>query len=75
MASADGLARTGRTDELRALLEEIRSSILADPVAAYQGVMDTAPAADQAVMADPAWQRAMTRGICEALAPGVDGWV
>ncbi|HEX5827431.1 MAG TPA: hypothetical protein VFY23_07925, partial [Candidatus Limnocylindrales bacterium] len=47
----------------------------ADPVAAYQGVMDTAPAADQAVMADPAWQRAMTRGICEALAPGVDGWV
>ncbi len=37
--------------------------------------MDTAPAADQEIMADPAWQVAFARGLCEALAPGVDGWV
>ena len=37
--------------------------------------METAPAADQQIMADPAWQAAFTRGICEALAPGVDGWL
>ncbi len=29
----------------------------------------------QAIMADPAWQAAFARGIREALAPGVDGWV
>jgi pimeloyl-ACP methyl ester carboxylesterase len=73
--AADGLARTGQVDALRALLDEARTSILADPIAGFRAIMDTAPAADQEVMADPAWQAAFARGICEALAPGVDGWV
>ena len=73
--AADGLARLGKVDELRAMLDEARTSILADPIAGFRAIMDTAPAADQAIIADPAWQAAFARGICEALAPGVDGWV
>ncbi len=75
VASADGLARTGAMEALRALLDEARTSILADPVAGYREFMETAPAADQQIMADPAWQAAFTRGTCEALAPGIDGWL
>lgn len=56
--TADGLARARRVDELRALLEEVRASILADPAAAFRDMMDSAPAEDQAIMADPAWQAA-----------------
>lgn len=74
-AVGDGLARMGRVDELRALFHDARTAILADPVAGFRDRMDTAPAADQAIMADPAWQAAFARGIREALAPGVDGWV
>lgn len=75
VAAADGLARAGEAEALRALLDEARTSILADPIAGYREVMETAPAADQQIMADPAWQAAFARGICEALAPGVDGWL
>ena len=75
VAAADGLARAGEAEALRALLDEARTSILADPIAGYREVMETAPATDQQIMADPAWQAAFTRGICEALAPGVDGWL
>ncbi len=73
--AADGLARLGKVDELRAMFDEARRSILADPIAGFRAIMDSAPAADQEIMADPAWQAAFARGICEALAPGVDGWV
>ena len=75
VAAADRLARAGETQALRALLDDARTSILADPIAGYREVMETAPAADQQIMADPAWQAAFTRGFCEALAPGVDGWL
>ena len=75
VAAADRLARAGRTAELRVLLDEARTSVLADPIAGYREVMQTAPAADQQIMADPAWQAAFTRGTREALAPGVDGWL
>ena len=51
--AGDGLARTGRAEELRLLLDEARTSILADPVAGFGAIMDTAPAADQEIMADP----------------------
>jgi len=73
--AADRLARLGNSDALWVLLNEARTSILADPIAGYREIMATAPAADQEIMADPAWQAALARGICEALAPGVDGWV
>ena len=75
VAAADGLARAGEADALRALLDEARTAILADPIAGYREVMETAPAADREIMADPGWQAAFTRGICEALAPGIDGWL
>lgn len=73
--TADGLARNGHVDALRVVLDEARAAILADPLAGFRAIMDTAPAADQEVMADPAWQAAFSLGIREALAPGVDGWV
>lgn len=72
---ADGLARQGDADGLRVVLGEARTAILADPLAGFRALLDTAPPADQEIMADPAWQAAHARGICEALAPGVDGWV
>ncbi len=74
-AICDGLARRGDAQALRAVLEEARTAILADPLAGFRDIMDTAPPQDQAIMADPAWQAAHARGMREALAPGVDGWV
>jgi pimeloyl-ACP methyl ester carboxylesterase len=73
--TADGLARHGDVDALRVVLAQARTAILADPLAGFRAIMDTAPAADQEVMSDPAWQAAHARGIREALAPGVGGWV
>ena len=74
-AIGDTLARAGNVDALRAMAEEARASMMADPIAGFRAIMDTAPAEDQEIMADPIWQKAFARGICEALAPGVDGWV
>jgi pimeloyl-ACP methyl ester carboxylesterase len=74
-AAADGLARAGNVDALQVMLGEARASILADPIAGFRAIMDAAPAEDQAIMADPNWQAAFARGLVEALAPGVDGWV
>ena len=74
-ATSDGLARQGDADALRAVLDEARTAILADPLAGFRALMDTAPPQDQAIMADPAWQAAHARGMREALAPGADGWV
>lgn len=73
--AGDGLARAGDVQALRAMLADARDSILADPIAGFRGVMDGVPAADQSIMADPNWQAAFARGLVEALAPGVDGWV
>jgi pimeloyl-ACP methyl ester carboxylesterase len=74
-AESDGLARAGRLGELGALLERTRTSMLADPVGAYQQAMRGASAADRAVMDDAAWQDALALGLREALAPGVGGWL
>lgn len=73
--TGDGLARAGQVDALRAMLGEARSAILADPTAGFRDMMASAPPEDQAVLADPAWMAAFGRGLCEALAPGVDGWL
>ena len=53
----------------------LRELMLADPLAAFRAVMDTAPPEDLAVMADPTWQRGFVRATVEALTAGVDGWV
>jgi len=47
----------------------------ADPLASMRGLMAEAPAEDQAIMNDPAWQASLTRSIREALRPGIDGWI
>ena len=60
---------------LRALLQPVAASMVADPLAAFAGVMATAPPEDQAVMADPVWKQALTRGLRESLLGGIDGWV
>lgn len=56
------------------VLTPLREAVLGDPLAAFRGIMEHAPADDQAVMSDPAWQAAHTRAMREALGAGVDGW-
>jgi pimeloyl-ACP methyl ester carboxylesterase len=62
-------------DGYRALLEGLRESILADPLASIRQIMDKAPDADRAVMTDPNWQASYAVSAREALAQGVDGWL
>ena len=68
-------ARAGDVAQLRALMEEQRDQILVDPLASFRAIMATAPAEDQQVMSDPAWQQAFVRGVTESLRHGVDGWL
>jgi pimeloyl-ACP methyl ester carboxylesterase len=56
------------------LLAPIRQDLLRDPLGAFRGIMDTAPAADRAVMDNPDWQRVLIEDQLEALAPGAEGW-
>jgi pimeloyl-ACP methyl ester carboxylesterase len=58
-----------------ALTDPIREQLLADPMAAFRGIMAEAPPADQAVMNDPGWQESFVRGLREALVQGSDGWI
>jgi pimeloyl-ACP methyl ester carboxylesterase len=69
------LAKAGDRDGMTELLSPVRESMLADPLASFRGVMETAPPSDQEIMGDPAWQEYLRRGITEALRPGVEGWV
>jgi pimeloyl-ACP methyl ester carboxylesterase len=56
------------------LLAPVREDLLSDPLGAFRTLMDTAPAADKAVMDDPDWQRVLIEDQSEALGPGVAGW-
>lgn len=49
--------------------------MLDDPIEVFRAVMDRAPAADRAVMADPQRQAEFAVASKEALRQGVDGWV
>lgn len=69
------LCQAGDRDGEVALLGPIREAILADPLDAFRGIMEHAPADDQAVMADPLWQAAHVRTMREALGATLDGWV
>jgi pimeloyl-ACP methyl ester carboxylesterase len=66
--------RRGGWPDLFELLAPMRAAVLNGPLTAFRGVMARAPAADAMVMADPAWQAAMTQGLREALRPGAEGW-
>jgi len=62
-------------DAMYELLAPMRESVLADPLAGFRAAMEAAPASDQAVMDDPAWQRVLVEDVTEAFRPGADGWV
>jgi hypothetical protein len=55
-------------EALYAFSAPVREQILADPLAGFRAIMDSAPARDQAVIDDPAWQRVYRR-----LLQGMDG--
>ena len=67
-------SRSGGWQALYELLNEQRSALLEDPLAGFRAVMEGAPAADRAVMAEPAWQETMVASLREALRPGAQGW-
>jgi hypothetical protein len=73
-AEAHRLIATDDLAGFRRLLEGLRVSILADPLAAFHQIMDKAPDADRAVMTDPDWQAAFVVSAREAVDQGVDGW-
>ncbi|MFC8501330.1 alpha/beta fold hydrolase [Pedococcus sp. NPDC057267] len=66
--------RRGGWPDVFEFLQGMRSEVLKDPLAAFRAVMQDAPAADHAVMADPEWQAVMSEGFREALRPGAEGW-
>jgi pimeloyl-ACP methyl ester carboxylesterase len=73
-AEAYRLLQSDQLQGFYELLEQVRTSILADPLAAFRNVMDRAPESDRMVMNDPEWQVGWSTSIREALRPGVDGW-
>jgi pimeloyl-ACP methyl ester carboxylesterase len=73
-AAGHGLVQKGDVEGLRRLLDPIRAAMLEDPIAVFGAVMDRAPAADRAVIADPQWQAEFAVASTEALRQGVDGW-
>jgi pimeloyl-ACP methyl ester carboxylesterase len=72
---AHHLVRKGDLEGLHRLMEPIRTAMLEDPSATFREVMDRAPDADRAVMADPQWQAELAIATSEALRPGLDGWI
>jgi pimeloyl-ACP methyl ester carboxylesterase len=62
-------------EALHAFSAPVREQILADPLAGFRSIMDSAPARDQTVIEDPAWQRIFIESMTEALRPGAEGWV
>ena len=60
---------------LHDLLAPMRDSVLADPLGAFKGLMESAPPSDKAVMEDPDWQRVFVESVSEAFRPGPEGWV
>jgi pimeloyl-ACP methyl ester carboxylesterase len=63
------------TAGLRSLLAQAHDAQVADPLAALESSMATAPPADRAIMVDAAFRAAYVRATTEALRQGVDGWV
>jgi pimeloyl-ACP methyl ester carboxylesterase len=74
-AEAHQLATAGDFDAAVTVAAGHRAALLADPLAGIRAIMATAPASDQAVMADRRWQRAHARATREALRQGPEGWV
>jgi pimeloyl-ACP methyl ester carboxylesterase len=69
------LIQAGDRDAVREHTLPYYDALLADPVAGLRNIFDNAPPADQAVMADPAWQASIARGLREALDGNLEGWI
>jgi pimeloyl-ACP methyl ester carboxylesterase len=74
-AEGHHLVQKGDVRGLRTLLAPLRIAVLEDPNAAFREIMDRAPDADRAVMADPQYQAEFAVAVREALRPGLDGWI
>jgi pimeloyl-ACP methyl ester carboxylesterase len=74
-AEGHHLVQRGDVGGLRTLLEPVRIALLEDPSGALREIMDRAPDADRAVMADPQYQAVLAVAVREALRPGLDGWI
>lgn len=73
-AEAVRLITSDDLDGFRKLLDGLRESIMADPLASFRDIMDKAPDADRAVMTEANWQAAFVVSSRESIAQGVDGW-
>jgi pimeloyl-ACP methyl ester carboxylesterase len=72
---AHRMVRSGDVAGLRALMEEQRETLLADPLGSFDAIMAKAPEPDREIMGQPAWQASFVVSIREALDQGVDGWL
>lgn len=68
-------ARDGDENTVRELLAAPYEATKASPLGGLELAMKTAPASDLEVMDDPVWRTAQARGLQEAFAAGIDGWV
>jgi pimeloyl-ACP methyl ester carboxylesterase len=68
------LVTSGDIEGLHAFLNGLRKEIVADPLAAFLSIMETAPEADREVMSDPKWQESFVVAMSESMAQGVEGW-
>ncbi len=64
----------GDLDEIWRMIDEVRTQLLSDPLAAFRSIMESSTAVDRAILEDPAWQRGFVIGVTEALREGVGGW-
>jgi len=73
-AEGERRIRDGGWEALYPLLRELREKVLADPLAGFREALSDAPAEDQAVMSDPAWQQTLRQSLTESLRAGAEGW-
>jgi pimeloyl-ACP methyl ester carboxylesterase len=68
--------RAGDEQRVRELLaDEHEDTLQSGPMAALDLAMATAPQSDREVMNDPVWRASVEKGLTEAFAQGIDGWV
>lgn len=71
--NAEGYQRAEQGwQSLYEFLVEVRKRLLS--AEGMQGVLDDAPPADRAIMADPAWQKMSRENAAEAMRQGAEGW-
>lgn len=69
------LVQAGEMEELLAMYEAMRGTILADPLGALQAIVPDASEDDKVAMQNRMWLQSMADAMVEALKPGAEGWV